>query len=192
MSLIAVAVLLFVAAMVVFAIDLMIPSGGVLVGVTACFAFAAILVAFRDSTAAGVWMLIATMGAAPLMMWGFLEIWPRTPLGRRMTSPPPPAGEFVWADAAKSKDSHALIGAEGISLGEMIPSGLVQIDGQSYEAFSESGPIDAGKAVRVVRLDVGRLVVATIRVSKPKETPLSEGTGLDRPITDFNLDTLDS
>ena len=170
----------------------MIPSGGVLVGVTACFAFAAIMVAFRHSTNTGVWMLIATLGAAPLMMWGFLELWPRTPLGRRMTSPPDPAGEFVWSDAGKSKDVHSLIGAEGIAMGEMIPSGLVQIAGQSYEAFSESGPIDAGKPVRVVRLDIGRLVVASIRVGKPKDAPMSDGTGLDRPISEFDLDSIDS
>ena len=187
-----IAVLLFIAALVIFAIDLMIPSGGVLVGVTACFAFAAILVAFRHSTNTGGWMLIATMGALPLMMWGFLELWPRTPLGRRMTSPPEPAGAFIWSDAGKSKDVHSLVGAEGIALGEMIPSGLVEINGQAYEAFSESGPIDAGKPVRVVRLDVGRLVVSAIRVSQPKAEPKSSGTGLDRPISDFNLDSLDS
>lgn len=186
------AILLFIAALVIFAIDLMIPSGGVLVGVTACFAFAAVLVAFRHSTNTGIWMLIATLGAAPLMMWGFLELWPRTPLGRRMTSPPEPAGEFVWSDAGKSKDVHSLIGAEGFSMGEMIPSGLVEIDGQSYEAFSESGPIDAGKPVRVVRLDVGRLVVVAMRVGKPKDAPMSDGTGLDRPISEFDLDSIDS
>ena len=192
MSLLVLAILLFIAALVIFAIDLMIPSGGVLVGVTACFAFAAVLVAFRHSTNTGIWMLIATLGAAPLMMWGFLELWPRTPLGRRMTSPPEPAGEFVWSDAGKSKDVHSLIGAEGFSMGEMIPSGLVEIDGQSYEAFSESGPIDAGKPVRVVRLDVGRLVVVAMRVGKPKDAPMSDGTGLDRPISEFDLDSIDS
>jgi len=192
LSYLAIAILLFIAAIVIFAIDLMIPSGGVLVGVTACFAFAAILVAFRHSTITGVWMLIATLGAAPLMMWGFLEIWPRTPLGRRMTSPPAPAGEFVWSDAAKSKDANSLIGAEGMAMGEMIPSGLVQIGNQTYEAFSESGPIDAGTPVRVTRLDVGRLVVATIRASKQPNSPMSQGTGLDRPISEFDLDSIDS
>ena len=192
MSLLAIAILLFIAAIVIFAIDLMIPSGGVLVGVTACFAFAAVLVAFRHSTNTGVWMLIATLGAAPVMMWGFLEIWPRTPLGRRMTSPPAPAGEFVWSDAAKSKDAHSLIGEEGMAMGEMIPSGLVQIDNQTFEAFSESGPIDAGTPVRVTRLDVGRLVVATIRVNKQPNAPMSQGTGLDRPISEFDLDSIDS
>ena len=170
----------------------MIPSGGVLIGVTACFALAAVLVAFRHSTNTGVWMLIATLGAAPLMMWALLEIWPRTPIGRRMTSPPKPAGEFVWSDAAKSKDANSLIGAEGIAMGEMIPSGLVQIGNQTYEAFSESGPIDAGKEVRVIRLDVGRLVVAVIRASKQNDAPMSHGTGLDRPISEFDLDSIDS
>ncbi len=187
-----IAILLFISAMVIFAIDLMIPSGGVLVGVTACFAFAAVLVAFRHSFNTGVWMLIATLGAAPMMMLAFLHLWPKTPIGRRMTSPPEPAGEFVWSDAAKSKDSRALIGSEGIAIQEMIPSGLVQIGDQSYEAFSESGPIDAGKRVRVVRLDIGRLVVATIREVKQKDGPMSDGTGLDRPMTDFDLESIDS
>ena len=178
--------------MVIFAIDLMVPSGGVLIGVTACFAFAAILVAFRHSFNAGVWMTIATMGATPLMMWAFLTIWPQTPLGRRMTSPPEPAGEFVWSDAAKTKDSQSLIGQEGIAKMEMIPSGLVQIGEQEFEAFSDSGPIDAGARVRVLRLDVGRLVVATIREPKQTDAPMSDGTGLDSPISDFDLDSIDS
>ena len=192
MSLLAIAVLLFISALVVFAIDLMIPSGGVLVGVTACFAFAAVLVAFRHSSNAGIWMLISTLGAIPVMLWGFLELWPRTPLGRQMTSPPLPSGEFIWSDAAKSKDSQALIGVEGVSLGEMIPSGLVQIGNETYEAFSETGPIDAGKTVRVIRLDIGRLVVTVVRGHKQSDAPMSDGTGLDRPISELNLESLDS
>ena len=191
MSLIAIALLLFVAAMVIFAIDLMIPSGGVLIGVTACFAFAAILVAFRHSTISGIWMLIASMGAIPVMMWLFVEVWPMTPLGRRMISKPEPSGSYVWSDAAKSGNADTLIGAEGTALNEMIPSGLVKIGDQTFEAFSESGPIDAGKAVRVVRLDVGRLVVAVIREKKPKDAPMSHGSGLDRPISDLDLESID-
>ena len=77
-------------------------------------------------------------------------------------------------------------------MGEMIPSGLVQIGNETYEAFSESGPIDAGKEVRVIRLDVGRLVVAVIRTSKQNDAPMSHGTGLDRPISEFDLDSIDS
>lgn len=191
MSFIAIALLLFLVAMVIFAIDLMIPSGGVLIGVTACLAFAAVVFAFRHSTTSGIWMLIASMGAIPIMMWLFVEVWPRTPLGRQMISKPEPSGTYVWSDAAKSVNAGSLIGAEGTVLNEMIPSGLVQIGDQTFEAFSESGPIDAGKAVRIVRLDVGRLVVAVIREKKPTDAPMSHGTGLDRPISDLDLESID-
>jgi membrane-bound serine protease (ClpP class) len=191
LSFIAIALLLFLAAMVIFAIDLMIPSGGVLIGVTACFAFAAVVFAFRHSTSSGIWMLIASMGAIPIMMWLFVEVWPLTPLGRQMISKPEPSGSYVWSDAAKSANADSLIGAEGIVLNEMIPSGLVQIGDQTFEAFSESGPIDAGKTVRIVRLDVGRLVVAVIREKKPMDAPMSHGTGLDRPISDLDLESID-
>ncbi|MCF7959329.1 MAG: hypothetical protein K9M08_01190 [Pirellula sp.] len=191
MSFIAIALLLFLAAMVIFAIDLMIPSGGVLIGVTACLAFAAVVFAFRHSTSSGIWMLIASMGSIPIMMWLFVEVWPLTPLGRQMISKPEPSGSYVWSDAAKSVNAGSLIGAEGTVLNEMIPSGLVQIGDQTFEAFSESGPIDAGKAVRIVRLDVGRLVVAVIREKNPMDAPMSHGTGLDRPISDLDLESID-
>ena len=191
MSFIAIALLLFLAAMVIFAIDLMIPSGGVLIGVTACLAFAAVVFAFRHSTSSGIWMLIASMGSIPIMMWLFVEVWPRTPLGRQMISKPEPSGTYVWSDAAKSVNAGSLIGAEGTVLNEMIPSGLVQIGDQTFEAFSESGPIDAGKAVRIVRLDVGRLVVAVIREKKPMDAPMSHGSGLDRHISDLDLESID-
>lgn len=191
MSFITIALLLFLAAMVIFAIDLMIPSGGLLIGVTACLAFAAVVFAFRHSTISGIWMLIASMGAIPIMMCLFVEVWPLTPLGRQMISKPEPSGTYVWSDAAKSVNTGSLIGAEGTVLNEMIPSGLVQIGDQTFEAFSESGPIDAGKAVRIVRLDVGRLVVTVIREKKPMDAPMSHGTGLDRPISDLDLESID-
>ena len=168
MSFIAIALLLFLAAMVIFAIDLMIPSGGVLIGVTACLAFAAVVFAFRHSTSSGIWMLIASMGAIPIMMWLFVEVWPLTPLGRQMISKPEPSGSYVWSDAAKSVNAGSLIGAEGTVLNEMI-----------------------GKAVRIVRLDVGRLVVAVIREKNPMDAPMSHGTGLDRPISDLDLESID-
>jgi len=188
-SLLAIAFLLFIAALVVFAIDLMIPSGGLLVGVTACLAFASVVVAFRYSFNAGVWMLITSLGSIPILMWLFVVVWPKTPLGKRMIARPDAPGDFVWSDAGKTGDVKSLIGAEGIAMGEMIPSGLVRIRDQSFEAFSESGPIDAGKGVKVIRIDVGRLVVVAVRDSN-SVGPMSDGTGLDRPIADLNLESL--
>ncbi len=191
MTLFAIATLLLIAALVIFTIDLMIPTGGILIAVTGMFAFAAIVVAFAHSFSTGVWMLIAVLCCIPAMLWAFVVVWPKTPFGRRMISAPESSGTYVWSDAAKTGDAKSLVGAEGVAMVDMIPSGLVTINGQSYEAFSESGPIDSGKAVRVVRLDIGRLVVTAIRTNHRSDVPMSQGTGLDQPISELNLESLD-
>ena len=190
MSLLALALALFVMALIVFAIDLLIPSGGVLIAVTGLLALASIVVAFRYSTMTGIWMVIATFLAIPLMFWAFIEIWPRTPMGKRLIVEPKPADSFVWSDAAKTSDPNALLGATGIAISEMLPSGQVRIGEQTFEAFSESGPIEIGMRVKVIRLDVGRLVVLAVRGSET-DHPMSHGSGLDRPANELNIESLD-
>ena len=189
MTYLAIALGLFVLALVIFAIDLMIPSGGVLVAVTACIAFAAIVFAFRYSVMAGMWMVAATFAAIPVLFWAFIEIWPRTPFGKRMIVEPERAGRFVWSDASVS-DEQTLVGAIGITVDELLPSGYVKIENKSFEAVSETGPIDQGKTVRVMRLDLGRLVVMEVREVQANTTK-SDGTGLDRPADELDIESLE-
>jgi membrane-bound ClpP family serine protease len=184
----ALALILFVAALVVFAIDLMIPTGGILVAVTGILCFAAIFFAFRHSQVSGVWMLIATLSLIPIMLFFLLVVWPRTPFGRRMMTSPDPVGEFVWSDASDS-DPKALIGATGVAESEFLPRGSVRIGERSYEAVSDAGWIAAGQTVKVMRLDVGRLVVMPV-IESPKDRPISDGSALDQPISDLGLDSL--
>ncbi|MCU0716074.1 MAG: hypothetical protein MUD03_08095 [Pirellula sp.] len=190
MSFLGIALGLFILAIVIFAIDLMIPSGGVLVAVTGFLALGAVVFAFRYSFQAGMAMLVATFALIPILLWVFVVVWPKTPMGKRMIVAPTPAGKFVWSDAAKTGGGEALIGQIGVAACDLLPSGYVKIDDQSYEAISETGPIDSGKPIKVTRLDLGRLVV---RESKelPKPAVLSEGTGLDRPATDLNIESLE-
>lgn len=185
----AIALILFVAALVVFAIDLLIPTGGVLVAVTAILCFASIFFAFRHSPVSGVWMLIATLGLIPLMLFLLLVVWPKTPFGRRMITAPERAGEFVWSDASEV-DSKALIGAVGIAETEFLPRGSVRVGDRSYEAVCETGVIEVGQTVKVMRLDVGRLVVLPVRERSEGDRPISEGSALDQPITDLGLESL--
>lgn len=190
MTFLAYALGLFVLALVIFVIDIMIPSGGVLIGVTGLLILASVYCAFLHSVTTGIWMVIATCLSMPLMFWLFLVIWPRTPLGKKLIVEPTPADEFVWSDAGEAGAATVLLNAIGFTLGEMLPSGLVQIGDKTYEAFSETGPIEKGVPVKVMRLDVGRLVVIPYRESN-SATPKSVGSGLDRPAADLNIDTLE-
>jgi len=187
----AIAFLLFIAALVVFVIDLMIPTGGILIAVTGLLGFGAVVFAFRHSPVSGYWMLIATLACIPVMMFVLLYVWPHTPFGKRMIAKPDSPGEFVWSDAAAVGDPTLLIGATGQTMTEFLPHGLVRIAEKSYEAVSDSGPIDPGVWVKVTRLDVGRLVVIPVRTRSGDEEPMSSGSGLDRPISELNLESME-
>jgi len=192
MTALAVALFLFVAALVVFAIDLMIPTGGVLIAVTAMLGFGAVVFAFRHSPMSGMWMLIATLGSIPLMLATLLYIWPRTAFGRKMMTAPDRAGEYGWSDASVGVDDpKRWIGEFGVAETEFLPHGSVRIADRVFEAVSETGPIEIGQRVRVSRLDVGRLVVVVVRDRGAEAPPMSDGTGLDRPISELNLDSLE-
>jgi hypothetical protein len=108
-----------------------------------------------------------------------------------MIAKPDSPGEFVWSDAAAVGDPTLLIGATGQTMTEFLPHGLVRIAEKSYEAVSDSGPIDPGVWVKVMRLDVGRLVVIPVRTRSGDEQPMSSGSGLDRPISELNLESME-
>jgi membrane-bound ClpP family serine protease len=190
MTFLGIALLFFLAALVVFAIDLMIPTGGVLVAVTGVLGLAAIYFAFRHSPTSGWWMLVASLGMIPVMLLTLLYVWPKTPFGKMLIAKPERAKDFVWSDASEAHDPKGLIGKLGVAQTEFLPHGTVLIDGMEFEAVSEAGPIEAGTRVRVTKLDVGRLVVIPSRTPADPNVPMSKESSLDRPSNELGLDSL--
>ncbi len=56
----------------------------------------------------------------------------------------------------------AVVGKSAEALTTLAPSGYVSVEGQRYEAFSQSGHVVKGAALRVVGLDNFRLIVSKI------------------------------
>jgi membrane-bound serine protease (ClpP class) len=190
MTFLGIALLFFLAALVVFAIDLMIPTGGVLIAVTGVLGLAAVYFAFRHSPTSGWWMLVASLGMIPVMLLTLLYVWPKTPFGKMLIAKPDRAKDFVWSDASEAQDPKGLIGKLGVAQTEFLPHGTVSIDGMEFEAVSEAGPIEAGTSVRVTKLDVGRLVVIPTRTPTDPNVPMSKDSSLDRPSNELGLDSL--
>lgn len=55
--------------------------------------------------------------------------------------------------------TDGIIGKPGISLTTLAPSGMISVEGKSYEAFSRSGLIEKNTAISVVGHDNFRLIV---------------------------------
>ena len=54
---------------------------------------------------------------------------------------------------------HALVGKHGIAFTILRPSGKVEIEGNVYDATAETGYIDKGEKIEVIRFETAQLFV---------------------------------
>jgi len=141
-------------ALVLFFLELFVPSGG-LIGVVAAVSLAAgIVLLFQVSTTLGTIGAIVTLVSAPFAIALTMKLWPNTPLGRLMilssAKPPQRANDDPLPDAERIQK---LVGVTGKAVTDLRPVGTCLIDGQRHECLAEGGTIAAGLDIRVVSVD---------------------------------------
>jgi membrane-bound serine protease (ClpP class) len=90
------------------------------------------------------WLLVVTLG---VMAAGFLVAMTA---GARALRRPPMLG------------ARGMIGATGVARGALVPEGQVHVGGELWRAVAEGGPVEDGRAVRVV--DVEGLTLRVVKV----------------------------
>lgn len=165
--------LLWVAALIlvglgVLALEVFVPSGGLLGFVSLSALLAGVVTAFWSLGAvAGMTALAVVVFGAPAALMFALRWFPETAVGRRLLPPPPEPEDLVPA-ADRRRRARELVGHSGRTTTELVPWGLVEIDGIALDAMSDGGPIDAGVAVEVVAAQGAAVVV---RVPEPTPRP---------------------
>ena len=136
-----------------------IPSGG-LIGILAigCLLWSLYL-AFTVPSAPNLgWKFVtAELVLIPIVMVVAIQLWPKTPLARRIFLPPPDLDDAETAHIRQRFDH--LIGDFGRALTPLRPSGSVDFEGRRIDAMAEEGLIAAGSLVRAVRVQSGILIV---------------------------------
>lgn len=157
-------ILLLVVGLAVMVLEVFLPSGGILGFLSLTAIVAAIATAFLElgSTAGLVVLAVATVVVPAVLALAF-RWFPETPLGRRVLPPPPDPADVAPA-AARRRELEKLVGRGGHAVSEMLPWGVVAIDGLHVEALSDGGPIARGAAVEAVGLQGRDLVVTSVRV----------------------------
>lgn len=165
--------LLWVAALIlvglgVLALEVFVPSGGLLGFVSLSALVAGVVTAFWSLGAvAGMTALAVVVFGVPAALMFALRWFPETAVGRRVLPPPPEPEDLVPA-ADRRRRARELVGHPGRTTTELVPWGLVEIDGIALDAMSDGGPIDAGVAVEVVAAQGAAVVV---RVPEPSPRP---------------------
>ncbi len=153
-TLIAWGVGLFALAALLFVIELIVPSGGILGLVSFLSGLCGVGAFWTHDTTLGISALVAMLVLTPLAFNFALRIMPNTPVGRLLILGDEEK-DLEKAEFDRDQSMHemdALIGQEGTALTDLRPVGTAQIDGKVYDALADSGVIEAGATVRVVSI----------------------------------------
>jgi len=144
------------AALILFFVELFVPSGG-LIALLGALAVVASLVAFfihdvmTGFIATGVYIVFG-----PVLVWIGFRIWLASPLASRMVL----GGvviedeeEAIQLSLARQQEQRAhlesLIGKQGTTITVLRPIGTVRIEGKRLDAMAETGSIEANCAIEV-------------------------------------------
>lgn len=188
---------------VLIVLEIFIPSGGVLGGLSALALLAAIVAAFFVSATTGWITLTATILIVPILVWLFFRYWPTTTMGKNFVMAPQEKELLV---DEQRMTLNKLVGRQGIAQSDMLLSGSVMIDRHLFSAVSEGLPIEQGTPVEVVGVRMHTLVVRKLegewseksgmdgsKNSVADETPAAETDDemLSRPIDSLGFSDLD-
>jgi len=145
-------VILFTVGVLLIGFEVIVP-GGVL-GVLGGFALiAGVAMAFYDhGLSGGASAFFVALALVGVVLYLEFVILPKTAFGRRMFLRSAVTGTTKAA-------TEELTGRTGKTVTALAPSGYVLIDGKQHEAFSRSGFLEEGTAVKVIGKDNFRLIV---------------------------------
>ncbi len=178
------ALILMVLGLATIGLELFVPSAGMLGVVAAVLIISSIVTAFFQSTIYGVIMILATCVMLPVFAIAALKIWPNTPIGRRVL-----IGQVNEEDVlpvgAHYEGLKKMVGRRGVARTKMLPSGLVVIDGEKFDAVSEGLAIDPGDPIQVVAVRTNKIIVRKLDPAElTKSSSLEDDDILSRPIDD--------
>lgn len=208
--------LLWVAALLlvglgVLVLEVFVPSGGLLGFLSLSALVAGVFIAFWSlGPLPGMIALAVVVFGVPVALLVALRWFPETAIGRRVIPPPPEPDDVVPA-ADRRRRAREAVGRRGRTTSELVPWGIVEVDGVTLDAMSEGGPIAAGVPVEIVAAQAAAVVVRVAEQVRPASRPgaaaapgaaaqpsaaadaaPAEPSPLSRTLEEFDFDRLDA
>ena len=151
-------------ALAIFAIELFIPTAGMLGILCGAVVIASIISFFYHSTSAGVFAIVTYIVASPFILVYGVKLWSGSPIGRRLilggTETVATRGldeEEVADELAKHREADreaadALIGMIAVAATPLRPVGVIRLGDRRMDALAESGIIDQDTEVEIVEI----------------------------------------
>jgi membrane-bound ClpP family serine protease len=151
---------LFAGAFLLFLLEVLIPSGGIIGLVSLAVAIAGVVAFWNADPVWGVSSLLALVVLVPLLINFALKVFPHTPIGKHLILGGEEGGdedEQLGAEAAarereEKARAEALVGLEGSASTDLRPIGTADFEGRAVEVTAESGFIERGERVRITKV----------------------------------------
>jgi membrane-bound ClpP family serine protease len=137
------AAVLFGVAIVLLIGELLLPTHGILGALGAGCILATIGFCFAINSWLGLGTLVATAIATPFAFAAAVQIWPKTPIGKRI---------MLTSMESPRPAPLVQVGDTGRVVSELRPMGICEFASHRVESKSEVGIIAAGKNVRIIAL----------------------------------------
>lgn len=142
-------------------LETILPSGGLLGFLAAASLVGAVVIGFMHGEPAGWVILLATFVCVPVLIVLGLKVLPKTPFGRRMILANPnkqldPVGGKV---EISDENFSPLRDKSGVTVTELRPSGIAEIDGKRYSVVSEGEMIGPSVEIVVKEVEGNNIIV---------------------------------
>ncbi len=164
--------LCFLIALVLFAIEVFVPSGGLLGVLAIIAAIAGIIFLFQINTTLGLVGSIVCVAAIPVLIMSAMKFWPNTPFGRMLIIKDPKdsddmgdAGEQEEVEENLEPDPQPkpqYLNMTGIAQTDLRPVGVCRLGDRKEPCISVGGMIDAGTPIKVIAITGGNIKVQAI------------------------------
>lgn len=150
-------VALILAAMVLFLLEILTPSFGLLGALAVAALLWVVLLVFEVGTTLGWVVMLALIVVVPAYLFVLVKWLPRTPLGRRVFLKR--VKDATGAGTPEIAKHESLVGKTGLAETDLRPSGAIRIAGERVIALTESGMIEKGDEVKVIRAEAMNVIV---------------------------------
>jgi membrane-bound serine protease (ClpP class) len=138
-------------AVFLFAVEVFVPSGGLLGGASFLCLVIAVVLLFLIRPLYGWIGVVAALFLIPAAIGVAIKVFPHTPVGRRLIlSDEQPHDEQVRYSSSGEDETGDLVGRVGVAKTELRPGGTVDFDGRRVDCLSVRGVIEPGTKVKVV------------------------------------------
>ncbi len=177
-------ILLIIAGLCVIVIELFVPSAGILGIVAGSLLLIGVILSFVSDVVFGSFVLMGLTLLLPFLFVALVKLWPKTPLGKAILI------DDLGHDVLPETEVETLVGQIGVARSKMLPSGLIEIDGEKLDAISEGFAIEAGEKVKVISVKGNRLYVEPFDgdSSSQSDVPAADQDAFSTPLEELGID----